>query len=470
MSVEGRTHKPLANQQQCNSCSVCYRACPAEPMVGLRKNEDNLCGLIYTENKSETSIASNLETTAPPCQLACPIDQDIREYIRLIALGRFQDALQVIFETNPLPLVCGYVCPRPCEKACVKGSLGDPVPIRALKLFVAENYESMKPLKIAQADNGIKVAIIGSGPAGLTAAFELAVTGHQVEIYESHSEPGGMLQWAIPDFRLPRKVLIKEIDRLESLGVIIHTDSRFGDDITFRDLENNGAKAVIIATGTTIGFGLNIANESNVIGLMDCLTFLNKIFDGETMDLGRKILVVGGGNAAIDTARKAKRMGMESVKIIYRRGQAEMPAEPAEVNQAFKEGVDFEFLTAPLEVITDNGVVKGLRCIKTMLVEDHKSDRLKPMVCADSEFDIAADTIISAVGQSADFEQVFKGLPVIPDWNSKSQLSDMKPFKKLPGLFTTGDFANGSSTVVEAMASGKRTAKGVIEFLQKPKD
>ena len=470
MSVEGRTHKPLVNQQKCNSCSVCYRACPAEPMVGLRKDEESLCGLVYTKNKSETSIVSNLETTAPPCQLACPINQDVREYVRLIALGQFQDALQVICETNPFPLICGYVCHRPCESACIKGSLSNPVPIRALKLFVAENYDLIKPPKVLMPGNGIKVAIIGSGPAGLTAAFELAIAGYQVEMYESHSEPGGMLQWAIPDFRLPRSVLIKEIDKLESLGVVIHTDIRFGDDITARELMDKGAKAVIIATGTTIGSDMHIANESNAIGLLDCLTFLNKIFDGETMDLGRKILVVGGGNAAIDTARKAKKMGMESVKIVYRRGQAEMPAEPAEVAEAIKEGVDFEFLTSPLEVITHNGIVKGLKCIQTMLVEDPKSDRLKPMVCADSEFDIAADTIISAVGQIADFEQIFKGLPVTPDWNSKSQLSDMKSFKKLPGLFTTGDFANGASTVVEAMASGKRTARGVIDFLNQLKD
>ncbi len=469
MSVEGRTHRPVVNQEKCNSCSVCFRACPAELMVGLRKDEDNLCGMIYSENKREFSIASSLDKVTPPCQQACPINQDIRGYLQHIAFGRFEDALKVICETNPLPLVCGYVCHRPCESACIKKDLNQSVPIRALKHFVAENYDVIERWDAPPLNNGIKISIIGTGPAGLATASELAGKGYQVDMYESHSKPGGMLRWAIPDFRLPRVALQKEINRLEALGVKITTGVKFGDQLTFQELMESGSQAVILATGTMMGSSMNIINEQDVSGLIDCLDFFSKLARDEKMTLGQKVLVVGGGNAAVDTARMAMRLGPESVTILYRRSQAEMPAEKAEVEEAKIEGVKFQFLTLPVEVISQNGAVKGLKCMKTMLVEDPKSKRLKPMICADSEFEIEADTIISAVGQSPDFEQVFKGLPLKPDWNYKSQLSDVKSFKKIPGLFTTGDFSNGSSTVVEALASGKRTAMGVMDFLHKQK-
>jgi len=465
MTVEGRTHKPVISHAACNTCSVCFRACPAEVMVGLRNDEESLCGIVYGANQGESSIASRLSYSLPPCQEACPLNQDIRGYIKLIAEGRFKDAMEVVCATNPMPLICGYVCHRPCESACVKQQMQQSVPIRALKLFIADNYD-FTPIPAAEpGSRETKISIIGTGPAGLATAHELVRSGFTVEMFESHTEPGGMLSWAIPDFRLPRKALDKEFKRLVEMGVTIHTSVRFGDDFDYLSLVEKGSNAVVIATGAVSSIGMSIFDDRNLPGITDCLSFLRDLAQQKPVNIGKNVLVIGGGNAAIDTARIAVKLGVETVKILYRRSIAEMPADRFEVEEAMREGVTIEFQTQPLELMTSKETVIGLKCVKTILVEDPKSNRLKPMEKAGTEFEIEGDFIISAIGQSPDFEQILKGLPVKPDWKSKNDLSDRKTIKKIPGLFTTGDFSNGASTVVEALASGLRTAASVIDYL-----
>lgn len=468
MSVEGRTHKPVVNHKACNSCSVCFRACPAELTVGLRKDEESLCGIVYGSNSRENSIASDLDTNQPPCQLACPLNQDVRGYISHIAEGNFQKALEVILETNPLPAVCGYVCHRPCESACIKKHLFQAVPIRALKRFVSENYEiAPKPI-VKKIEEDVKVAIVGSGPAGLTAAFELVQNGIKVEVFESESSPGGLLTWAIPEFRLPSAILQKEIDRLIAYGVKIHTDVTFGNDLTFEELQNQGFKAVILATGAMESLELNSINGQEIQGFTDCLTVFKDAYTKGVHPMQENVLVIGGGNAAMDIARKAYKLGAKKVTVVYRRDRSSMPADAHEIEAALNEGVLLEEQSLPVKVLSSNGVVTGLRCIRTMMVESSGSSRRIPMVREGTEFELEADTIITAVGQKPDFEQVIKGLPKKPGWEGSMKLNDGKSFKKIPGLFMSGDFANGSSTIVEAMASGKKTANGVLKYLTQP--
>lgn len=466
MSQNVRSYKPVINSQACSSCSICKKACPAETFKEMRRDKSFLRGIVYEVFDNEYSQIGSSHTDLPPCQEACPLKQDIRSYVRHIANRRFDEALSVVRETNPLPLVCGYVCHRPCEEACIKRKLSQSVPIRLLKRFVANQAEYQLDKNAIKEKKNIKIAIVGSGPAGLTAAHDLALEGFDVEIFEAHLEPGGMLNWAIPDFRLPREVISKEIGYIKNLGVQIHTGMRFGQRINLEELKENGFEVVILATGTMLEKNMNIPNESRSIG---CLDFLRRLAKGEPLPMGENVLVIGGGNAAVDTARKAKRLGAANVTIVYRRRMQEMPAEQQEVQEAIKEGVKFEFLTAPFELILNNGVISGLKCVKTELVGDPDSDRLRPIPKTDSEFVIDSDMIISSIGQARDLESINQGLNLKNPWNPMVKMKDNKPIEKKLGLFTTGDFANGSSTVVEAMASGRNTANAVMAYLSKGK-
>lgn len=463
MAVEGRTHKPVVDYNRCETCGVCLKACPAEAIPDFRYESDSLRGKLYAHSDAEPRINVTKIFDLPNCQAACPIGQDVRGYMRLIAEGRYGEALERIREANPLPSVCGYVCHHPCESACTRGRVDDPLSIRSLKRFVTDYDDGrLNPPSVGQ-PKGKKVVIIGSGPAGLASGHELARMGYEVEIIESYREAGGFLAWAIPGFRLPREILQRDIDYIKKMGVTIRTGIHFGSDVKISDLRKNGAHAVIVATGTQKSLKLNIENEDRHRGVLDCLDFLKACSDRKDVALGSRVLVIGGGNAAVDTARSALRKSGAEVTIVYRRSLEEMPADREEINEALREGVRIEYLTAPKKMLVSGGQVKGLECLKTELREADPSGRKRPVPLEGSEFIIEATAVISAVGQQPHYEPVLKGLA--PE--SKALSIDRETMKaNVDGVFAAGDFVNGAGTVVEAMASGKKAAQAVARYLE----
>ena len=462
MAVEGRTHKPVIDYTRCETCGVCLKACPAEPIPDFRSEPDSLRGKLYAHSDAEPRINVTKVFDLPNCQATCPVRQDVRGYMRLIAEGRYGEALELIREANPLPSVCGYVCHHPCESACTRGRVDDPLSIRSLKRFVTDYDDGrLKPPSVGK-PKGKKVVVVGSGPAGLAAGHELARMGYQVEIIESYREAGGLLAWAIPAFRLPREILQRDIDYIRKMGVTIRTGTHFGSDEEISDLRKNGAHAVIVATGTQKSLKMNIENEDHHRGYLDCLDFLKACSDGRDVALGNQVLVIGGGNAAVDTARSALRKKAK-VTILYRRSLEEMPADTEEINDALREGIKIEFLTAPKKMVVSGDKVKGLECLKTELREADQSGRKRPVPVEGSEFVIEADTIITAVGQEPDYEPVASGLAA-----GRGNLSINRETLQanVDGVFAAGDFVNGASTVVEAMASGKKAAQAVALYLE----
>ena len=463
MAVEGRTHKPVIDYNRCETCGVCLKACPAEAIPDFRYEGDSLRGKLYSSSDTEPKINVTKVFDLPICQATCPVRQDVRGYMRLIAEGRYGEAIELIREANPLPSVCGYVCHHPCESACTRGRVDDPLSIRSLKRFVTDYDDGrLNPPSVGK-PKGKKVVIVGSGPAGLAAGHELARMGYQVEIIESYREAGGLLAWAIPAFRLPREILQRDIDYIRKMGVTIKTGIHFGSDVKISDLRKDGADAVILATGTQKSLKMNIENEDHHRGYLDCLDFLKACSDQKDVALGNRVLVIGGGNAAVDTARSALRKSGARVTILYRRSLEEMPADREEINDALREGIKIEFLTAPKKMLVSGEKVKGLECIKTELRDADQSGRKRPVPVEGSEFVIEAGTIISAVGQQPDYEPVVNGLAS----GSKALSIDRETLQaNADGVFAAGDFVTGASTVVEAMASGKKAAQAVDRYLE----
>jgi NADPH-dependent glutamate synthase beta subunit-like oxidoreductase len=463
LAVEGRTHKPVVDYNRCETCGVCLKACPAEAIPDFRQEPESLRGKLYADSDADPRINVTKILDLPNCQATCPIRQDVRGYMRLIAEGRYGEAIELIREANPLPSVCAYVCHHPCESACTRGRVDDPLSIRSLKRFVTDYDDGRLHPPGKGIAKGKKVVIIGSGPAGLAAGHELARMGYEVEMIESYRKAGGFLAWAIPSFRLPGEILQRDIDYIRKMGITIRTGTTFGSDVKLSDFRNNGAHAVIVATGTQKSLKLRIENEDRHPGVLDCLDFLKACSEGRPLDLGRDVLVIGGGNAAVDTARSALRIRGTKVTIVYRRTLEEMPADREEIGEALREGVRIEYLAAPKKVLVSGDKVIGLECLKTELREADGSGRKRPVPVEGSEFVIGADTIISAVGQEPDYEPVARGLAAGGETLSINRETLQA---NVDGVFVAGDFVNGAGTVVEAMASGKKAAQAVARYLE----
>ena len=401
-----------------------------------------------------------------PCQLACPVFIDIPSYLALVAQGRYQEAWEVIRLDNPFPWVCGLICQHPCEQVCVRSHLDDPVNIRYLKAFVAEwvsNYGSLQPPPPA-ARNGHKVAVIGSGPAGLSCAYYLALEGYEVTVFESLPQPGGLMVAGISTFRLPRTVVRQEINIVLSLGVKIRTGVAVGRDITLDELRAQGYEAFFLGTGAHLGYKLNIEGENDFPQVYDTITFLREVFLGKPLKPSDKVVVIGGGNSAMDAARTCIRLGCREVHVCYRRTRTEMPVRSEEVDQALEEGVQIHFLTIPIKIRGDQGRVSFLECLRAQLGSADSSGRRRAVPIPDSNFRLAVGAVITAIGQQPDF-CFFPQHPVeTTRWCTVVTEGDSCR-SSVPDIFAGGDAVTGPASVVQAIAAGKQAAAEIHHFL-----
>ncbi len=460
MTVSNRTQRPIIDPTKCRACGICTRDCPAETQTDYRGDIQTMRGFIYQHNQlgSPRSI--------PPCRQACPLGQNIKEYIDFIRLGKVKEALLTIRATNPLPGLCAYVCHHPCENACTRSGLDDAIAIRNLKRFAVQ-YEASNQKEILKAllaqkstANQQKIIVIGAGPAGLTCAYTLIMAGYRVEVLDALPEPGGMPIGVIPEYRLPRWVVRQDVSMIRDLGVEFVNSFQIGKDAGLPELFSRGADAVVIATGTWKDSKMMIPGEGND-GSVACIDFLSALKTGRPSGVPNRVVIIGGGNAAIDTARCVKHLGSREVTIVYRRTYQEMPAIPSEIRAAEKEGIKIVSMAAPTRILLENGKVAGLRLLDTMPGDPDESGRKRPIFLEDSDFTIPADLVISAIGQYAD-------LSFLHDCN-KISCETNGMLKGLHNVFAAGDVLTGPTTVAHSMASGKQAALRVIQHLEESK-
>lgn len=412
----------------------------------------------------------HVKVTAP-CIEACPERLNIPAYIDYIRSGRYTESLSVIQEKNPLASVCGRVCVRFCEFACRRGKLDHPVDIKHLKRFVSDlemDAAVKRQERRAQPKpNARRVAVIGAGPAGITAAYHLLLKGYRVEIFEAMDEPGGMAAFGIPDYRLPRQVLRAEADVVMEMGGIIHYNQRLGRDFTLRGLREGGFDAVFIAIGCQLGTPLNIPGESLTLeGYYHGVEFLKRINRNEPLAMGSRVVVVGGGNVAMDCARSALRLGAREVLVVYRRTRAEMPADPLEIQEAEEEGVQYHFLANPVRILTQEGRVTGLECIRMELGRPDASGRRRPIPVEGSTFVLDCDMLIAAIGQRMDVACL--GDPPklrLTRWNT-IEVNPETLQTSMECVFAGGDCVSGPATLIEAMAAGFRVSHSIDQYLR----
>jgi NADH-quinone oxidoreductase subunit F len=398
-----------------------------------------------------------------PCQHTCSLSQDAPSYTAYIARGEFDKAAEVILRDNPFPSILGRVCHHPCEVRCRSGEGGEPIAIRALKRFAVENAK-YPPLQIPQKD-GNKVAVIGSGPGGLAAAYYLAQKGYDITIFEALPFAGGMMKTGIPEYRLPREILDAEIDRVKSLGVTIKTKTTIGKDITIDDLFKQDFKSVFVSTGAHKNVEMGIPGE-DAGGVIDAIEFLRNVNTGKEVSIGKNVVVVGGGNAAIDAARVAWRLSKNSdVQIIYRRSRLEMPAISDEVDEALSEGIKIQFLAVPVRAITKGKKVESIECVRMRLGKIDASGRPRPIPIEGSEFTVPVDTLIPAIGQQPDltFLEGTDGLEVEKNGTLKVDPDTLATSRE--GVFAGGDVVSGPATVVEAIGAAKVAVESIDRYI-----
>ncbi len=449
---------------------------PSQDPNVRNKNFDEVA-LGYTEEQALDEAQRCLNCKNKPCMTGCPVMVHIPEFIAEVAKGDFEAAYQIISNTSALPAVCGRVCPQEsqCEKYCVRGKKGDPVGIGRLERFVADWHNAHCTEAPAKpASNGHRVAVVGSGPAGLTCAGDLARKGYEVTVFEALHLAGGVLVYGIPEFRLPKSIVQKEVDGLKALGVTIATDTVVGRTITVDELmEEQGFEAVFIGSGAGLPMFMNIpgVNYKGVLSANEFLTRINlmKAYkpDSDTPIIHpKKVAVVGGGNVAMDAARCAKRLGAE-VYIVYRRGMEELPARKEEVEHAEEEGIIFKTLNNPVEIFADeNDDVNKIRCIKMELGEPDASGRRRPIEVPGSEFELDVDCVIMALGTSPNplIKSTTKGLEI----NKKGGIVvNEDGLTSKENVYAGGDAVTGAATVILAMGAGKTAAKAIDEQLSK---
>ncbi len=452
---------------KCTGCGECANVCPAivpsEWDMGLSIRRAAYIPFPQAVPAKYTIDKREVQPCKAACKTACPISTNVQGYLALIVAGRAREAYTLIRRTNPLPGICGRVCYHPCEQACNRGQIDDPLAIAALKRYAADQVDIEKLEVPAITKNGMRVAIIGSGPAGLAAANDLALLGYEVTIFEALPEPGGMLRVGIPEYRLPRDILKGEIHYIERLGVEIKTGVRIGKNITLRELQDS-YQAVFIATGAHNNVKQQIEGE-DVSGVINAVDFLYSFNMGSKAEIGKKVVIIGGGNTAIDASRVAKRLGAESVTILYRRSRQEMPAVTDEVEAAAEENVEIMFLAAPTKIISRDGKVTSVECVRMKLDKPDSSGRRRPVPIKGSEFVIDADTVIPALGQVPDLEFIEQsGFEVTETGTISVDTATLATNRD--GVFAGGDVVSGPDTVITAIAAGKKAACSIDRYLK----
>ena len=402
-----------------------------------------------------------------PCQTACPAGIDVPSYLTLIAQGQDDLAIELIRKDNPFPWVCGLVCTNPCELMCVRGRIDTPISIKYLKAFAAERAMSEQHYRnpVPAPSNGRRVCIIGAGPAGLTASYYLALKGYQVTVIEGLPVAGGMMMVGIPRYRLPREVIDREVAMIEDLGVEFRFNTYLGQDVNLDDLRAQGFQAFLVAMGAHSCLSLKISGETLYRPVIPAIELLRETALGERHLPGKRIAVVGGGNVALDAARTAIRLGAREVTVVYRRTRTEMPANVEEVEQAEEEGVKFSFLTMPVAVVGEDGIVTGFHCLRTEPGPPDEGGRCRPVPMADSDFIMDVDVIISAIGQAVHQG----GLSRLDDlhWSRRGTIvaNTATMTTSVDGIFAAGDQVTGPATVVEAIGGGKKAAEAIDRYL-----
>ena len=428
----------------------------------------------YTAEMAVEEAGRCLQCKNPKCVAGCPVNIHIPEFIAKVAEGDFAAAYEIISDTNALPAVSGRVCPQEsqCEALCVRGIKGEPVAIGRLERFVADWYrENVNAMPKRPESNGHKVAVVGSGPAGLTCASDLAKQGYEVGLFEAFHVAGGVLVYGIPEFRLPKAIVANEVKKLEALGVDVETDTVVGKTCSIDELFEEGYEAVFIGSGAGLPMFMGIPGES-LSGVYSANEYLTRINLMKAYKAGydtpikqcRSVAVVGGGNVAMDAARCAKRLGAE-VHVVYRRSEAEMPARVEEVHHAKEEGIHFDLLTNPVEILGDGGKVVGMKCIRMELGEPDASGRRRPVEIAGSEFVLDVDAVIMSLGTSPNplirsttpgLEATKKGCLVVEDDGVTTTRE---------GVFAGGDAVTGAATVILAMGAGKKAAEQIHAYI-----
>lgn len=401
-----------------------------------------------------------------PCKNNCPAGVDAQAYIALISLGKYQEALKLVKENNPLPLSIGRVCVRDCEAACRRNNVDEPVAVNALKRFIADEDAIHKWTPTLKEKMNKKVAVIGGGPAGLSCAYYLTLEGYSVTIFEKLPKLGGMLRYGIPEYRLPKKILDSEIEWIINLGVEVRTNVMLGTDFGIKDLMRSGYEAVFVAVGAHKASRMGLDGEESTGGVYRGIDFLRDIELKNIPELHGKVIVVGGGNTAIDAARTAVRCGAEEVKIVYRRSINEMPAHHDEIEVAQKEGAEILFLTNPKSIIAENGKIIAIECLKMQLEEGKPGERPKPVPIQGSEFLIPCDHLIGAIGQAVDTKfNSFDLDCTLEKWGTVCV--NKETFEtSIPGVFAGGDVVTGPFTAITAIAQGKKAAHSIMDFIQ----
>ena len=443
----------------------------------VRSHNFQEVALGYTAEMAVEEAGRCLQCRNRPCVAGCPVNVRIPEFIAKVAEGDFPGAYEVIFDTNTLASVSGRVCPQEsqCEARCVRGIKGEPVAIGRLERFVADWYrEHVNAMPERPADNGIKVAVVGSGPASLTCAGDLAKLGYQVTIFEAFHTAGGVLVYGIPEFRLPKDIVQKEIDGLKALGVDVQTNMVIGRVLSIDELLEDGYEAVFIGSGAGLPRFMNIPGE-NLKGVYSANEFLTRVNlmkayqpgSDTPIEHARRVAVVGGGNVAMDAARCAKRLGAEEVFIVYRRSEKELPARAEEVEHAKEEGIVFHLLNNPTQILGDeNGNVRGMECIRMELGEPDASGRRRPVEVPGSEFTLDVDCVIMAIGTSPNplIKSTTQGLET-QRWGGII-VDEATGLTSREGVYAGGDAVTGAATVILAMGAGKTAATAIDQYIQ----
>lgn len=456
----------FVNLDKCTGCGDCATVCPVSVPSDFNENLNTRKAVYRHFPQAIPSGFAIDKLGTSPCKAACPTHISVQGYVALIAAGKFAEALKLIKRDNPFPIVCGRVCNHPCEEACKRGEVDEPIDIMHLKQFVADLdlKAETRYVPAVKEKKGKKVAVVGAGPAGLTAAYYLAIEGYEIDVFEALPVAGGWLAVGIPEYRLPKDVLKAEIKVIEELGVKIHLNTRIGKDIPFEKLQKD-YQAVFIGCGTVLSSKLDVPGE-DLQGVVHGVDYLKRINLGEKVFLGNRVAVIGGGNVAMDAVRTAVRTGSKEVFILYRRSRAEMPAAPEEIEEALEEGIKMEFLVAPVKILGEGGKVTGIECLRMELGEPDASGRRRPVPIKGSEFTIPVDAVVPAIGQAADLGFIPKESGIaINKWNT----FDVDPVSfatGVPGVFAGGDVVTGPQTVVKAVFAGKEAAVSIDRYLK----